>query len=407
MPVELLQAGTPHRPGVDSSSGLFALPSPMEAQKTINVLYVVDQLAVLGGGERAMLRMVREHSKRFHCSVVTFRERLHPKVAELIPVPVTVIPLVRTWSFKGLLAAIALRRLIRSQQIDIVHTFFGTSDLFGGLVARLSGSRVLISSRRDMGILRSKKHRLLYPLVSRLCDRVLTVSDAVRKQVLSLDRLAPDRVTTLYGGVRVSAPSSRNVLLSLRERIGVPAEAPVILSVANILPWKGHQDFLRTAELVHQRNPDAHFLVAGAPNDRQLLSSLRSLQTALGLDHYFHFIGEAESVADLYHLASVFCLMSHTEGLPNVVLEAMAAGLPVVATETGGTGELVVHGETGFLVEVGAVNDAAERICCLLSSPQLLEKFSSAAEMRIERSFTLDRMMSSLEGIYESSLAAQ
>ena len=407
MSVQVLEDSNSENSPTYSSLEFAGGVPPNGHAKAINVLYMIDQLSVLGGGERAMLRMVREHSARFRCSVVTFREHIHPQAAQLLPVPVKVIPLVRTYSPKGFLAALALRRLIRTQRIDIVHTFFETSDLFGGLVAKLSGVRVLISSRRDMGILRSGKHKIAYRLVGRLCSRILTVSDAVRNQVLASDRLSPNQVMTLYGGVRMSPRLPQHVLLGIRKEIGVPLGAPIILVVANILPWKGHQDFLHTAALVHRRNPEAHFVVAGAPNDPELFSSLLSSRTALGLDHCFHFLGEAESVGALYQLASVFCLMSRTEGLPNVVLEAMAGGLPVVATNAGGTGELVVHGKTGFLVEVGAVENAADRICSLLSSPQLIMQFSESARSRIERNFTVENMISSLEGIYESSLAAE
>jgi len=373
--------------------------------RIINVLYVVDQLSVLGGGERSMIRMIEAHSHRFQCRVLTFRENIHPEVRNRLSVPIHVIPLVRSYSIKGLIAACSLRKFIQSEHIDIVHTFFETSDLFAGIVARLAGIKVLISSRRDMGLLRTRKHHIAYRLVGRLCSRVLTVSEAVRRQVLASDRLGADQVTTLYTGIQVHKQQLAALDPDFRSRVGIPAGVPVVLYVANILPWKGHLDFLRAAALVHQRSPEAHFVVAGAPNDAELFATLLSLRESLGLHHCFHFLGEVEFVNSLYMAASVFCLLSETEGLPNVVLEAMAAGLPVVATNTGGTGEVVVDGETGLLTEVGRPAEAAQHISRLLLSPDIAQRMSEAARNRVESIFSVDRMMSSLEGIYDSSLA--
>ena len=391
-------------PGIASTPGLEHSSQPAAA---INVLYVVDQLSVLGGGERAMIRMIQEHSPRFRCQVVTFRNDIHPEVRKRLSVPIHVIPLVRTYSLQGIIAARSLRRFMLAQQIDIVHTFFETSDLFAGIVARLAGVKALISSRRDMGLLRSRKHRIAYRLVGRLCGRVLTVSEAVRRQVLSADRLKPNRVTTLYTGIHLHKTRSAALEPDFRSKLQIPRGAPIVLCVANILPWKGHADFLRAAALVNQAVREAHFVIAGAPNDASLYAALHSLRDSLLLGQRVHFLGEVDHVNALYRDASVFCLLSQTEGLPNVVLEAMAAGVPVVATNTGGTSEVVVHGETGFLTHVGRPDEAAECIARLLLSPDLSSRMSLSARRRVESVFSIERMMSTLEEIYDSSLAKQ
>lgn len=400
-PDEVIQEGPQARAMANSAD----VATPDHPSGPIKVLYVVDQLSALGGGERAMIRIIQAHSTRFRCQMLTFREDVHPEVKKRLSIPIHVIPLVRTHSVEGLIAACVLRRLILSERIEIVHTFFETSDLFAGFVSKLAGVKVLISSRRDMGLLRSRKHQVAYRLMGPAFTRVLAVSEAVRKQVLSVDRLTPSQVTTLYTGISVHPQRPSAIDSDIRRKIGIPAGTPIVLNVANILPWKGHLDFLRAAALVHQTIPDAHFVVAGAPSDAELFATLLSLRESLGMGHCFHFLGEVDYVSSLYRTASVFCLLSQTEGLPNVVLEAMVAGLPVVATNTGGTGEVVVDGKTGFLTEVGQPNEAAEHISNLLLSPDLARNMSQSARGRVESVFSMERMMSTLEGIYESSLA--
>ena len=377
------------------------------AQTAINVLYVIDQLSALGGGERAMIRMIRAHSPRFNPQVLTFREDIHPEAKQQLAVPIHVIPLVQTGSIEGLRAALSIRALILSERIHIVHTFFETSDLFAGFVAKLTGVKVLISSRRDMGILRSRKHQIAYRVAGRLCSKVFTVSEAVRKQVLGKDQLDPKRVTTLYTGIRIQHPQSFISNPDIRQRIGIPDGVPIVLSVAHILPWKGHADFLRMAAHVREKVPEAQFVVAGSANDRALFNELLLLRESLGLRSHVHFLGEVDFVHSLCRSASVFCLLSESEGLPNVVLEAMVAGVPVVATKAGGTVEVVVDGETGYLTEVGCPEEAAERVDRLLRSPQLARKMSTSARVRVESLFSIERMMSTLERIYESSVCAR
>lgn len=384
------------------------IPSLRDAnsqKRRVRLLFIIDQLSALGGGERALIQIVRGLSSRFECSVVTFRANVHPEAMALLDVPVTVIPIRRTWSFGGLQAALQLRRIIRDEQIEIVHTFFETSDLFGGIAAKLFGVRVLISSRRDMGFLRSGLHRLAYRLLGRIFTRVITVSEAVRSRVVEADRVKPERVTTLYTGVRTPPIVHTDALAALRHRLGIPPRARVVVSVANILPWKGHHEFLEAAALVRDRLPDVHFVVAGGYNDPRLYEALRAKRDLLGLGNCFHYIGEVRPVAPLYQLASIFCLLSRTEGLPNVVLEAMAAGTPVVATRVGGTTELIAHGKTGLLVEPASPKDAAARIIELLSSPHRANQIADAARARIDKSFNMQRMIQRLEDIYDASLA--
>ena len=100
-----------------------------------------------------------------------------------------------------------LRRLIRKEKIDIVQTYFETSNLWGGLVAKLSGA-LLLSSRRDMGILRKAKHRLGYQVINRISDRVLAVSEEVKRFCIDQDRVEPDKVSVIYNGVDLKEMSA-------------------------------------------------------------------------------------------------------------------------------------------------------------------------------------------------------
>ena len=157
-----------------------------DAKARPHVLFLIDHLMALGGGETNLLKVVQLMPPELvRCSIATFR--IKPEIRQSISVPVYVFPWKRFFHLDAWKAAIALRKLIRTEKVDIVQTYFETSNLWGGLVAKLSGA-LLLSSRRDMGILRKGKHALAYRVVNRTSDRVLAVSEEVKRFCVDADR---------------------------------------------------------------------------------------------------------------------------------------------------------------------------------------------------------------------------
>src|SRR5262249_42250073 len=123
-----------------------------------HVLFIIDELCEMGGAEKALLKMVRllPH-ELFRCSILTFKVNEQAEELKNISCPLHVLPLKKTYDWNAWKVAWQIRQLIRHERVSIVHTFFETSDIWAGPIARLSGCPVLISSRRDLGILRSLK----------------------------------------------------------------------------------------------------------------------------------------------------------------------------------------------------------------------------------------------------------
>jgi glycosyltransferase involved in cell wall biosynthesis len=374
--------------------------------RRISILFLVDQLTELGGGERVLFHIARHlPADRFRVLIVTFRGDPDPLI-EAIPCDIRILPMSRSYGLDALRVTWKLRALIREFEIDLVHTFFETSDLFGAIVARLCGVRAIISSRRDMGILRGTKHNLAYRLVSPLYDAVLTVSDQVREMTIRRDRLAPSKVITIHNGVPTRGGARcASGARAFRTRHSIPEHARIVATVANVLPWKGLDVYVRCAAEVHRHAPDVHFVVAGAFSDRSLTASMFALTRKLSLEQHMHWIGATPSAQELLAASDVFCLLSTSEGFPNAVLEAMAAQLPVVATGVGGTPEAIVDGETGWLVTANDHAEAAERLLELLSNRALRIAMGEAGLRRVLAHFTSEQMMARYIETYQRVLA--
>jgi glycosyltransferase involved in cell wall biosynthesis len=375
-----------------------------------HVLFLIDRFPHrVGGAEGVLLRTIRRlPANRYRCSVATFA--VDPQFGDarrLFDCPFYLFPLQRTYDWNAMRVAVKIMHLIRSQQVSIVHTFFSTSDLWGGLIAKLSGCPVLISSRRDMGIQRSAKHQLAYRLLGGMFDQIQAVSDEVRAFSISQDALNRGRVVTLHNGVDLE---------EIQQACGIPRSDPtlalqqashVIATVGNIRPVKGTDVLVRAAALVSKQFPLAAFLVIGGVQDHEYFRSLQQLAASLGITRSIRFVGLRYDVVSILKSCDVFYQSSRSEGLPNAILEAMACRLPCVATDVGGTREVVADGRSGFLVPPENPELAAERLLRLLRDPKLAREMGETGFEIIEEHFTSRVMVNRLVEHYDSILEAK
>ena len=372
-------------------------PSPLR------VLFMIDHLGGLGGGETSLVRIVRGMpSDRVKCSVVTLDERVNPVLKRLLTCPLHVFPLRSVFDLRAFRVAAEIRRLLRTEKIDLVHTFFESSNLWGGFVCKFGGGPRLVSSRRDMNILRNRgKHRLGYAIVNRICDRVLTVSDAVRDLCIKQERLAPEKVVTLHNGVDLEQISQVPPDSQLREKLHFASTDPIIACVANVRRVKGLDVLIRVAGIVCRKISNARFLVVGGENEPDYGAELRATVRQMGLEHQFIFLGLTPQVIPILKVSQVFCLVSRTEGFSNALLEAMACSVPSVVTRVGGNAEAIEDGASGFVVDSEDSAAAADRILQLLQSPQKRVAMGVAAHQRAVSRFSASQMVSNLASFYE------
>jgi len=345
---------------------------------------------------------------RFRVSIVTFdanpdaARRVRKAGAELY-----VFRLRRTYDWNGLKTALKLRRLMRDKEVDVVHTLFETSNTWGGLIAKLSGRPLLVSSRRDMNILRLKKHRAVYKIVNRFTDAFVTVSDSVRNFCIGKEGLEPGRTVTVYNGVDIARIDAADGSAALRAKLGVEEGTPVLTAVANIRKVKGLDTLLRAAAIVRREFPNLRVLVAGNWLEAGHFEELQGLVRELDLGGNVGFLGHFEEVFSLLKISHVFCMLSRSEGFSNALLEAMAARLPCVVTRVGGNPEAIDDGKNGYLLPTEKPEAAAERIVMLLKNPAEARRVGEAARKTVQARFTSGNMAAEMAAVYERVLASR
>lgn len=288
-----------------------------------------------------------------------------------------------------LAAVLRLSRTFRKRRVELVHTHgqFGVN-VAARTAGRLVGAAVLshihIENTFRAGAGRGMQIAL-DNATARLCFAIVAVSDATRESVVRQGY--PARVVTVRNGIDPVPPVAPVRLFDGR----------TVLEVARLARVKGQGTLLGAL-----RSVEAGAVLVGRDLEeggayRRLLES-EALR--LGVAERVVFAGYREDVAALIAGCDVFCLPSFAEGLPLVLLEAMAHGKPVVATPVGGTPELVVDGVTGLLVPPGDEAALAEALGRVLSDDGLARRLGEAGRARVEREFSAERAVQRVLSLY-------
>jgi len=357
----------------------------------------------LGGGETNLLKVAELMPPELvRCSIATFR--IKPEIRQSITVPVYVFPWKRFFHLDAWKAAVALRKLIRMEKVDIVQTYFETSNLWGGLVAKLSGA-LLLSSRRDMGILRKNRHALAYRVVNRLSDRVLAVSEEVKRFCVDAEQINPNKVSVVHNGVDLNEIAAGDSDVNLFADADWAKAPHIVTCVANIRRVKGIDVLIRTAQRVCRELPSTVFVVAGSLWDRNYTEEMQAMVCSLNLEKNVKLLGFVENPIPLLKMSNAFCLLSRSEGFSNALLEAMACGVPSVVTRVGGNPEAITDGENGFLVSVEDDAAAAEKLLALLRDPERAAEIGKNGRISVQTRFSADVMIQRLVDVYRDLLA--
>jgi glycosyltransferase involved in cell wall biosynthesis len=359
-----------------------------------HVLLVVDQLSkTLGGGERIILKLAALLPQYgYRASILTFSADMESPALTAPPCPIYLLPLQRTYDLHALKAALHLRRFLKQQKICIVQTFFESSDIWAGFVTKTMSRAKLIWSRRDMGILRSRKHEISYRLMAGFPDAVFAVSELVRQHCIEVDRIDPTRVQTIYNGLNLADWNTTPRL--------DPVGTFVITTVGNIRRIKGHDIFIEAAALIVPQFPNVSFSIAGEVLEPAYFEELQTFVRKLDLTSRFHFAGGVTNLREHLATADVFVLPSRSEGFSNAIIEAMAASLPVVATNVGGNAEAVQDGLSGFIVPSEDPQALAGAITKLLSDPASAKAMGAAGKRRATEKFTTEALMGQTTATY-------
>lgn len=295
----------------------------------------------------------------------------------------------------ALRANLQLYSLLCKLQIDTIITFTHYSNILGVIWAYLARVPVRIASQRNTLSEFPLWFLKLDALIanSLLVDKMISVSEHTSQFCINVEGIHPNKIVTIPNGLNTDnfahLPLPDDAVMRLKQQIGISPTAMVVMTVARLHPQKGHRYLILAAPLILEACPDTVFVFVG---EGELRVELEDRIRSQNIDAHFRLIGARADVADLLGMADLFVLPSISEGMPNVLLEAMAARLPIVATSVDGTVEIVETDSTGILVENRNSQALAAAVSKLLQDQSLRHAMGAAGFQRVRELFSEDEM---------------
>lgn len=376
------------------------------------VSYVIGSLAT-GGAELQLLALLaRLDRTRFEPSLTLFdsstASRADGLVSEVFPLNIPSTNNARPDWHRTALFVAAFGRLVRhyaTLRPHIVHAILPAACVLAGPAAKTARVPVVIGSRRALPSQYRTQDRLpqkIERFSMHFTDWMLGNSAAVTHTIVNDDGYPANRAGTIHNGVdteRFRPSNSRD----WRNTMGWRSDHVVFGTVANFFTYKRHGDVVVAASQLREIFPGARFVLVG--QDRGTMTEVRRQIAEHKLEDVVTIVPGTSTPENVYAAIDVYVCPSATEGLSNVLLEAMAAGKPVIATEVGGNVELVRDGWNGFLVPVSAPEKIADAVRRFMTSTELVGIFGSHSRGLVEQEFSVERMVEQYQQLYTAMLS--
>lgn len=293
-----------------------------------------------------------------------------------------------------------LVKMMRRERPDIVQTWLFTSNLWGRVAAKLARVPVVIASERAVDRWKTRAHALIDRMLARMSDAVVANAEAVGNFCVNRVGIPPVKISVIRNGLNIEAFDQAASRFPT-DPAPLRGEGLIVGIVARLEPQKDIPTLLGAIEIAFTIGGESiisELWIIGDGPDRAKLEAMASSSPTL--KNRVRFLGRRDDVPALLKMMDIFVLSSLWEGMPNAVIEAMAAGLPVIATAVDGTTELVDDGSTGLLVSPGSPRPLAVAINNLARDEELRRRMGAAGRERVERVFGEERMVDEFASLY-------
>jgi glycosyltransferase involved in cell wall biosynthesis len=370
---------------------------------------VIDNIE-FGGGERVFAQIINRLPRDRYKVIVAclpggiFEEQIKEYGARLEP-----LDLRKRFNPKIVLR---LAGLMKREKIDIVHSQGGRADFFARITAKLMKVPVMVSTIAmpiegyDVNRIKKSIYIFLDRFSERFVDRFMVVSESLRKTLIERHRVHPEKVTTIYNGIEVDEYSIDgkgvgNQASEHKKEFGLENDVPIIGAIGRLVWQKGLEYLLEAIPEIIKKFPRIKFLIVG---EGSLRESLEMKSERLKIKENIIFTGFRKDIKTILASIDILAMPSLQEGLPMILLEAMAMAKPIVATHIDGISELLDNGRTGALAPARDSRALAAAIIDLLSHGDKASQMGLAARKAVEEKFSVETMVEKVANVYQGLL---
>ncbi len=371
----------------------------------INVLHLIDHYKIGGPGKTIInsARYIDNSNFKIHVASFTANENDESEFARAVVS--NQIPYLKLVDRKGFqLEWISrINAYMQQNDIKILHTHVYKSDILG-LLVRLVNKKIILITTHHGWIANSSRQKIIVrgaAFLSRFFDGVISVSKELSK-TLPKGVMGSDKSTIIHNGLILGDYQNNGKRDYIRNRYGVRKTDILIGICGRLSPEKGCTEAL---DIFHKANKSFDRLKLFFIGEGPMLEELRQKVDSLGLQNEVIFIGYQKNVSPFYEALDILLSPSKTEGLSNVILEAMAHKIPVIATDVGGNSEIVTHNYNGILVKPNDTDIIEQELVKLSHQPRKRDYLSENGYKTIINKFDFEARMRKVENFYMQTLS--
>lgn len=372
-------------------------PNYTENDRKCRLIQITHDLRI-GGLQRVVVNICRSINRhKFDVSVLCLRD-LGEYAADIEKMGIAVHLLDHNKkSGPDYFAFLKVAEVLRRERVDVIHTHNTQPFIDGTIAARMSGVRTIIHT--DHGRVFPDKKRYMFAewIMSHFVDKIVGVSGSTSENLVRYEWISPKKILTIDNGSDDTLINTSMDKEEKKKELGIRKGEPIIGVCARLTEEKGVSYLLQGMPAMVSVFPNLSLVVAG---EGPLENRLKKEATELGLEENVLFLGPRSDVPELLKLFDLYVLPSISEGLPMIMLEAMAAGCPIVATEVGGIRSVIEPGWNGTLVKAGRPNELCDAIIQLLESQITRQRYAENGRVRFKENFSADKMVRKYEKLY-------
>ena len=379
----------------------------------VNILYLMGgDPAIFGGGKRVFMQLMsllnREHFKIHSCCALSKdqEELLRRFGGKIVDIDI---------QHCGLPSSLKrLCRYVIENDLHIIHSQGARANFYARLAVRLSGRRTkvvnsmaMLTEDYDVGYAKKTIYCSLDRFSERYVNMFLPVSDALKKRLLEQHTIPARRIARIYNGIELEEYQpdiSGKASLEIRKEFGIDKDQLIVGGVGRLTWGKGFEVLIKAIQPIIKAVPEAKILIVG---DGPLKGKLERMGEMLNVNSNLIFSGFRNDVRSLLSAIDVFVLPSFAEGFPMITLEAMAMLKPIIATNIDGITEQITDGKHGILVPPGDPDALSKAIMGLINDKQLAKNMGTEARKRVEKEFSVEKMVAETEKVYQSLCGRQ
>ncbi len=294
-----------------------------------------------------------------------------------------------------------IKNLIGENDIKIVRTHQYHANLYGRLAAKKTKVPCVVASVHNVYTRDRKIHRrVINRYLVRYTDKVVAVSEEVKKHIIKYDGLSEEKVKVIHNGVDVKRFSDANGK-RIRSELRISPEVPIVGTIGRLTYQKGQRYLIDALATLKYKFPQLILLIVG---DGPLRNELEDYADSLGTGKNVRFLGTRRDIPDLLSAMDIFVLPSLWEGLVNALLEAMAAGNAVIATDIPPIREIIDTDNIGILVPTENSSSIVASIDLLLHNRLLEKDYGKSAKERARSIFNIDTTVNKYTELFEDIL---